>query len=40
MNNVGFAFAAIISTIIMCGTVLAAHANAVSFVSGAGSWIL
>ena len=39
MNSIGFALAAIISTIIMFGTVLAAHANAVSLVSG-GSWIL
>ncbi len=37
MNTVGFAFAAIISTIIMFGTVMAAHANAVSSVLGV--WI-
>jgi hypothetical protein len=40
MNTTGFALAAIISTIIMFGTALAAYANAVSVVSGAGSWIL
>ena len=33
MKTAGFAVAAIISTIIMFGTVIAAHANAVSFVS-------
>jgi hypothetical protein len=40
MNTVGFTFAAIISAVIMFGTVLAAHANAVSFVPGTGAWIL
>lgn len=33
MNTAGFAVAAIISTIIMCGTVIAAHANAIAYVS-------
>jgi hypothetical protein len=40
MNTAGFVFGAIISTIIMLGTVMAAHANAVSFVSVPGAWIL
>jgi hypothetical protein len=38
MNTVAFAFAAILSTIIMFGTVMAAHANAISYV--AGRWVL
>jgi hypothetical protein len=33
MNTAGFAVAAIISTVIMFGTVIAAHANAISYVS-------
>ena len=37
MNTAGFAIAAIISTIIMFGTVIAAHANAVSYV--AARWV-
>jgi hypothetical protein len=39
-STAGFVFGAIISTIIMFGTLMAAHANAVSFVSGSGAWIL
>ena len=39
-STAGFVFGAIISTIIMLGTVMAAHANAVSFVSVPGAWIL
>jgi hypothetical protein len=37
MNTAGFAVAAIVSTIIMIGTLMAAHANAVSYVSA--PWI-
>ncbi len=40
MNTAGFVFAAIVSTIIMFGTVMAAHANAISYVSVPGAWIL
>ena len=40
MNTAGFVFGAIISTIIMLGTVMAVHANAVSFVATPGAWIL
>ncbi len=39
-STAGFVFGAIISTIIMFGTVMAEHANAVSFVSVPGAWIL
>jgi hypothetical protein len=37
MNTAGFVFGAIISTIIMFGTVMAAYAN---LVSVPGAWIL
>ena len=33
MNTAGFTIAAIISTIIMFGTIVAAHVNAISYVS-------